>query len=1170
MAEQKWLHPGDQDEDSWRKSDLFTVVCAEAFQAIDKADRGVVSRSEVIAACKHNPLVRALLPLPHLLLQEDGTRVAFDEVPQLLACLDEEEVEICQLKTFVCLWEVAAQVRELEATSEEKFWALPKLRLEANDDLSMHYLELHMSKTTCTRTREKSAGGPPPEWLRGTHGEALMPLPRPPAAPLPRPRQPVAAPREARVQRIKVDMTRWDVSEDVALLQGDTGQEVDVNSCTTGEMLGIIASRLVDDVPKGFGALTDMKTQEDISNKIWYQSKWAKVNCFAPMEHFHNALLEAGYDPTEVFGALSQVRALLETKLKKENADNDRIAKENLHSHMLMAQAVQRAQVYTDQFQGRTKSTAYTALCAKLSNGSCSSEGPNGVSDLEDKALVSLSTSINTICEVRQLINDSNRLEFEAAQVDDEAAILKAATDGEAEACDRAYNRAEGRRTTKISAMEKDFTSVTTKMAQVSAENVILMQVAEQTEEKAFELQKAYNKAVRHAQDLQERIASGRKGATFEAKTRMAHTKQLNEQNAALIERESALHKFLLIQKNQNAPLRKVLEEALLSILNSEAEIAAKRDAAQATVDKVAAGNKLKYTEKRLFKLEQGLTSMRKQVTHGSLWQELQNKKVELTMTRWEMGRLDAIYQRAKLLLSDLEKWLCQHGQAQVAAAATKHLKDGVSAAEDGEEVVPSTEDIALVAAEQAPPSLPVPAEALLCSPLALLKVWEKVRFRQAREQARLYRFAFELPAQLAGEGGPGLAVTCPESVSGDDKRNLTWGLRAWAGAAPEVKFNWFQTPDQRRKEAAALLQKISQSKRSASSWRCCLFRSSSVPARLGRTEQPEDLTSRAGRLAAAPAQRWQPLESELDFPRLTKETRRRLEGRWQSLWAEAQQLLVQAGEFSDGAAGALDKLGFKAAWMESGAPLARLRNVVVDGLKGLALLDRLQSTYDHSSQTLQQIQRVEAASRASGAEDLDEDELEERRREQEELALSKVALKTHLDKSQQVLSSALDWQHGQQWAVAGLVASFLGLQARATKLVQPLKLAAEEQENLAFAVKVMSSFANCGASPSEISGFLAARDKLLQRQRGVALDAAVIHACAAALSLEMMRLTSRSAGPLAEAEAKSFCQPEVVALPEKIDQAMLRLCTTQQTLLQARLHRRSVSLEDRVGQNSV
>ena len=68
----------------------------DAFRRIDANGDGVLSRIEVIKACRANEDIRALLGLPKVIRQEDGTRDAFEAVFQAVdgdgsKGIDEEE-----------------------------------------------------------------------------------------------------------------------------------------------------------------------------------------------------------------------------------------------------------------------------------------------------------------------------------------------------------------------------------------------------------------------------------------------------------------------------------------------------------------------------------------------------------------------------------------------------------------------------------------------------------------------------------------------------------------------------------------------------------------------------------------------------------------------------------------------------------------------------------------------------------------------------------------------------------------------------------------------------------------------------------------------------------------------------------------------------------------------
>ena len=90
--------PG-QVEHAARRSELEA-----AFHRIDANANGLLSRAEVIRACRHDEHVRTLLGLSRVIRQEDGTRDAFEKVFQRL---DQDDSKAISLKEFVDLFGVA-------------------------------------------------------------------------------------------------------------------------------------------------------------------------------------------------------------------------------------------------------------------------------------------------------------------------------------------------------------------------------------------------------------------------------------------------------------------------------------------------------------------------------------------------------------------------------------------------------------------------------------------------------------------------------------------------------------------------------------------------------------------------------------------------------------------------------------------------------------------------------------------------------------------------------------------------------------------------------------------------------------------------------------------------------------------------------------------------------
>lgn len=81
-------------------SATISLRCAEAFKLIDKNDDGVLTRIEVIQACRSDQRVREVLQLPTNIRQEDGSRDAFEAVFQKMDADDSKAVDLPEFMAF--------------------------------------------------------------------------------------------------------------------------------------------------------------------------------------------------------------------------------------------------------------------------------------------------------------------------------------------------------------------------------------------------------------------------------------------------------------------------------------------------------------------------------------------------------------------------------------------------------------------------------------------------------------------------------------------------------------------------------------------------------------------------------------------------------------------------------------------------------------------------------------------------------------------------------------------------------------------------------------------------------------------------------------------------------------------------------------------------------------
>jgi hypothetical protein len=81
------------------------------FEFIDKQQDGVLSRIEVIQACRRNKSIADVLGIPHVIKQEDGSRDLFEKVFQ---CIDSESDSEISYESFKQYWRRRSSSGEIE------------------------------------------------------------------------------------------------------------------------------------------------------------------------------------------------------------------------------------------------------------------------------------------------------------------------------------------------------------------------------------------------------------------------------------------------------------------------------------------------------------------------------------------------------------------------------------------------------------------------------------------------------------------------------------------------------------------------------------------------------------------------------------------------------------------------------------------------------------------------------------------------------------------------------------------------------------------------------------------------------------------------------------------------------------------------------------------------
>eukprot|EP00440_Ansanella_granifera_P031260 gb/GFBE01033942.1/.p1 GENE.gb/GFBE01033942.1/~~gb/GFBE01033942.1/.p1 ORF type:complete len:2008 (+),score=442.87 gb/GFBE01033942.1/:1-6024(+) len=972
---------------------------------------------------------------------------------------------------------------------QEGFLLLPQTPLKVDEGLSRHYLELHQGSSP-RAIRRKPVKCP----VRPSSSAVLA--------------QP--SPWQRRKATIDVVSDESSGNEDP---EGEAAEEDEWDA--NGQRHKTLEQKLMA-MSRGIcsffghGGLTQDKIQQDVAEHFFAQTELLGVDCFAPMHCFRKVLAERGFEKWEIDLGVASVRRKLAVLEQDKVAQAAKTSAEFFAVRNEVFEGMQNVAHIASRYHNRTQVQSYTSICKDLAENA---GGPQELLQTEEKLLESLQVSASYLSTVKNVINQSARLQYDASFVEKELktqAQARETGNSETQAFLDGMDATKRKTTLKL---KEDFVRAGKMYGGVLDETYKLTKLAAASEEEAEKRRQALDAMAHEKREMEERLRRGQRGQEGSKVNKQQMRIELEDEKQKLKARRGMLERMVAGHTNQIADLHTELQDLLCREIGAKQEKEAEHLAKNAEATHKVASYRYEEAKQRLESIESILDSLKTEVMTDSVVQEMERKQNDLLSLQAEAERLEAILKKESERLKQVQIWLSRHGQSAVAKSAREFVQATIK-----RQGVPDMEEV------------------VLRTPLHLATVAMRLGPRRVRHNLRGQR------RQRPWRQGLGEidVADCPESVLATEQRRLQWGFHREAKVSDNA-------------EAELFAERL---------WRPCLLRSSSEPPlgrRSARVAQAPSCHGLGGEgrgisaLAAAPERRWT-FTAETREPKHFEQLAKRLQQQWASLWSDTHELFKPLPEEAMVLEGIPADLGITVSylWRDCHGPLKRLRNIISDGARGISLLQRLADSASHGRELVSQLPepRTKAASlkveEMKSPEDAEEEDLEQVRQN----------FTADLEACSKRLRDGLKKQQERIWLTAGVLAAMLSIRSRCFKMLELLKEVAEEQEDLVFQSRVLAAAASLsGSGTPAVAETLPA---MRRWQRSVQLDSISLVQSHKILAKEWRALVSRSqaSSPIAQLEANVFCDRALLSLPEDLERATTHLCIFVQGILRRRLHR--------------
>ncbi|CAJ1349769.1 unnamed protein product, partial [Effrenium voratum] len=1031
------------------------------------------------------------------------------------------------------------------------FLVLPEKPLQNDEALSQHYLDLRLPSSRFSWQRAEEH----PQGAEAADSFARLRVVQP-SAPLPRPLPPdgIEAPRWRRSLQVfsnpRRPSRRTRRSSDAIIkrvldVESDSAEESEEDAAAEKKAEraeGQEDSEKAEDDPrtlmlmavaevaiKGFspGTLVNESVQDEITERLWRETRVLGLDAVSPLAFLVKALAAADHSWWQIELAMKVLTQKLGAKERNEIAKNALCQDEFGKFIQDMQSGLSSTSIEVMRFDSYARSSAYQRICNMVGSAK---DCPDGLRVQQELLLRSLRDGVHNLTSVKKVIEESHRLLHEARLAELEQQQWSADLPRRRDSTNQFLTDMEEMRQQKSMKLEEDFQVAGRRFGRILEETKDLEKLAVEHERKAEAQAQALVELEEEYRDLQEKVRRTKQGSDRHKGEYQAYKQDLEDQRDTLTMRVKGAQRIVDGHDLQMESYQRDLQELIVEEVAKDMQEEAERKVAKAKQTREKTQAMYQDAQERLRTVEDLLGAMKASFITGNVMEELMRKKQEVPRLAEEAQKVEAQMARDRQRLEELQSWLREFGQPEVAAGCSRFVEAAKSRVLDLPELPKASKSSPLQMAMVLARLLPRQGRRLVRKANSQPKAEDCPEFAWRRRA--LTRSRLDAVAEKPGVELPTLAQAMPQRSYYCDSRWRWRLLRSFSAPGlldrerRPVRRPSPRKPGRKSAIAAGAVSITTEGSQHGSR----------RPSLIEELEGPlavEPFTYGSARRAPAPAWRWPTVEVPWECWRQT----------WLSLWEDAQQVFeaVPPDAFANEGVPMLQgELCISYFWTDCHLHLQRLRATISQGLRSLLQLRSLERGLKNAQQLLGEKRRTKAR---RGQAPTDEE------REEQELHVLADGCRKLIEECTQAFQEGLKWQQEQMWFAASLLAQLCGLREALLDLLRRVKAQAEEQEDLVFTCRVL-------AQAAKLPGLEvpAVAKKMRAWQQSAQLNTMSLLQQHKDLAEEWRQLMGRE-GPLSQAERQRG--PVLAQKCMDLEEAVTDLCTAMHCTLENRWMRR-------------